>query len=382
MLFGLSTASFRLCQDGDVIGAVPDLTAFSAVSDPTDERRTQGNAMSTRKNSVSHAVGLVLTAISVSLAMPVHAQTPRNAQTPDLMKLPPALNLGATTFRDGFLPTKPSCSYFQYLRRNAWNELHDKDGNNIPGFKDFELNATGGASQLVCATPVKILGGTLGFHTLVPYGDLHSSSDPSGIVLQDNGFGVGDLFVASYLQMPPVVRDGRVVYSQRFEFTAIAPVGKFDSKKDINQSSGYWSLNPYWAGTWFPHPKLEITWRAHYLYNFETTRVPTSLIPNAGQLFKNGQAGQAAWTNFTFGYSITDKLSIGLTGYYLKQLTDDKLNGVSYSGGKEEALYMGPGAHFSFDEKNKMNVNVYFPVLDENRPSGGVQLNLVYGYFF
>jgi len=81
-------------------------------------------------------------------------------------------------------------------------------------------------------------------------------------------------------------------------------------------------------------------------------------------------------------YPITDKVSIGLTGYYLKQLTDDKLNGVSYSGGKEEALYMGPGAQFRFDKKNVMNLNVYFPVEDKNRPSGGVQLNLVYGYFF
>jgi len=328
------------------------------------------------RNTALRAFGLTIAFISISVAMSARAQTP------DLMKLPPFLNLGATTFADGFLPTKPGCSYFQYLRRNSWNKIHDKDGNKISAFKDLEINATGEASQLACATRVKILGGTLGFHTLVPAGDVHSSSDPSGIVLQDNGLGFGDIFFATYLQMPPVIRNGRPVFSQRFELTAIAPVGSFSSNKDLNLSSGYWSLNPYWAGTWFPHPKWEITWRAHYLYNFETSKIATSLIPNVGQLFKNGQAGQAAWTNFTFGYSVTDKVSIGLTGYYLKQLTDDKFNGVSYSGGKEEALYMGPGAQFRFDKKNVMNINVYFPVEDKNRPSGGVQLNLVYGYFF
>jgi len=332
--------------------------------------------MRTGNNRILTLIGLMLGVIATSVSAPLQAQTP------DLMKLPPFLNLGATTFRDGFLPTKPGCAYFQYARRNSWNQINDKDGNRIPAFKDVEINATGVASQLACATHVKILGGTLGFHTLFPAGDIDFSSDPSGLVLQDSGLGVGDLFLAAYLQMPPVIRNGRPVYSQRFELTAIAPVGTFDASKDLNLGSGYWSLNPYWAGTWFPHPKWEITWRAHYLYNYETTRIPTSLIPNAGQIFKNGQAGQAAWTNFTFGYSITDKVSVGLTGYYLKQLTDDKLNGQSYSGGKEEALYMGPGVHFDFDKKNAMNLNVYFPVVDKNRPSGGVQFNLVYGHIF
>jgi len=298
------------------------------------------------------------------------------------MKLPGIINLGATTFRDGFLPTNPGCAYFQYLRRNSWNEIHDKNGNEVSAFKDLEIDVTGAASQLACTTPVKILGGALGFHTIIPVAELHSSSDSSGIVLQDNGFGFGDIFIAAYLQMPPVMRNGRPIYSQRFDLTFISPAGKFDSDKDLNQSSGYWSINPYWAATWFPAPKWELTWRAHYLYNFETGKIPTSLIPNVRRLFESGQAGQATWVNFTLGYAITEKLSIGLTGYYLRQLTDDKLNGQTYSGGKEESLYMGPGFHYEFNAKNAMNINVYLPVEDKNRPSGGVQFNLVYGHIF
>jgi hypothetical protein len=178
------------------------------------------------------------------------------------------------------------------------------------------------------------------------------------------------------------VRNGRPIYSQRFELTFIAPAGKFDWDKDLNQGSGYWSVNPYWAATWFPYSKWELTWRAHYLYNFETSEIATSLIPTVRELFKDGQAGQAAWVNFTLGYALSERFSVGLTGYYLKQLTDDKLNGRSYIGGKEEALYMGPGFHYEFSPKNVMNINVYLPVEDKNRPSGGVQFNLVYGHVF
>jgi hypothetical protein len=330
--------------------------------------------------SVSLVVGLAFVVMLGLEADSARAQT--SARPPDLMKLPPIINLGATTFRDGFLPTNPGCAYFQYFRRNSWNEIHDKDGHDVAAFKRLDIEATAGASQLACATPIKIFAGTLGFETLVPIANLSSSSNPSGIVLQDNGFGLGDIFFATYLQMPPVMQNGRPIYSQRFELTFIAPVGKFDSDKDLNQGSGYWSVNPYWAATWFPLPKWELTWRAHYLYNFPTTNIATSLVPNVQDLFKSGQAGQAAWVNFTLGYAVTGKASIGLTGYYLRQLTDDQLNGRSYSGGKEEALYMGPGFHYEFNAKNAMNINVYLPVDDENRPSGGFQFNLVYGHIF
>jgi len=328
-------------------------------------------------------IGLLIAAFSALQATPVRAQpSQQRAQIPDLMKLPGILNLGATTFRDGFLPTNPDCAYFQYLRRNAWNKLHDKDGHVVPGFKNLEIIAPGEASQLACTTSIKVFGGSLGFHTIIPVAEVRSTSDPPGIVLQDNGLGFGDIFLAAYVQMPPVMRDGRPIYSQRFELTFISPAGKFDSTKDLNLGAGYWSINPYWAATWFPAPKWEITWRAHYLYNFETNKIATSLIPNVRQLFRDGQAGQAAWVNFTLGYALSDKFSVGLTGYYLRQLTDDKLNGQSYSGGKEEALYMGPGIHYDFNQQNAANINVYFPVEDRNRPSGGFQLNLVYGHIF
>jgi hypothetical protein len=333
------------------------------------------------KNSVLPFVTLCLAVMTTATRVSAQTQAPP-AQTPDLMKLPGIINLGATTFRDGFLPTNPGCAYFQYLRQNSWNGVRDKDGKDIAAFKNLDIDATAAASQLACSTPVKIFGGTLGFETLIPVAELHSASDPSGIMLKDNGFGLGDIFLASYLQMPPVMQNGRPIYSQRFELTFIAPAGNFSSVKDLNQSAGYWSLNPYWAATWLPDAKWEITWRAHYLYNFETNKIPTSLIPNVSELFQSGQAGQAAWVNFTIGYALTEKLSAGLTGYYLRQLTDDMLNGQSYSGGKEEALYMGPGFHYEFNPKDAMNINVYLPVEDKNRPSGGFQLNLVYGHIF
>ena len=293
-----------------------------------------------------------------------------------------ALNLGYTSFLDGFAPLNPGCIYLQYLRHNSWDEIHDKSGNNISAFKNPEIDVTTSVSQLFCNTPVKIFGGTLGFEGIIPVTDLHSSFDAPGIVLQDNGFGISDIGIAPYLQMAPMIRDGRPVFSQRFALYFLAPTGDFDSHKDINQGSGYWSVNPYWAATWLPDAKWEMSWRAYYLYNFETSKIATSFIPNVGDVFQDGQAGQAAWVNFTLSYALTDNFRLGLNGYYLKQLTDDKLNGQSYSGGKEEALYVGPGFHYQVDAKNVLNFNAYLPVEDKNRPSGGSQFNLLYIHVF
>ena len=182
--------------------------------------------------------------------------------------------------------------------------------------------------------------------------------------------------------MPAIIHDGHPIFAQRFSFYFSAPVGKFDTDKDITQGSGYWSFQPYWAATFIPAAQWELSWRLYYIYNFETSRIGTSLIPNVGSIFQNGQAGQATSVNFTASYAITKQFRFGLNGYYLKQLTDDKLNGQSYSGGKEEALYIGPGFQYNFNANNVMNFNVYLPVEDQNRFSGGEQFNLLLVHFF
>ena len=218
----------------------------------------------------------------------------------------------------------------------------------------------------------------LGFEGFVAVANIDSSFGPSGVPLQDNGFGLADIAFAPFVKFPPIISDGHPIFAHRFSLYVSAPVGNFDTDKDFNQGNGYWSLTPYWAATWFPDPQWEVTWRLYYIYNFETSRVASSLFPNFG----NGQAGQAMSLNFVISRAITSQFRIGLNGYYLKQLTDDELDGQSYSGGKEEALYIGPGFHYDFDARNALNFNAYFPLEDKNRPSGGEQFNLMFVHVF
>ena len=100
-------------------------------------------------SSPSRCLRLVLLFSFISIGSATFAR----AQTPDLMKLPGNLNLGYTSFLDGFGLQKPGCAYLQYVRNNYWNEIHDKSGHDIPVFDNPKIDETVGVSQLTLRYP-------------------------------------------------------------------------------------------------------------------------------------------------------------------------------------------------------------------------------------
>ena len=228
---------------------------------------------------------------------------------------------------------------------------------NITALTQSSANANTGVGSL------QVADGVLGLTVLEPIVNIDSHFDTPGVVLRNNGLGFGDTVFGPYFQSLPVISGGRPVFSYRLEFDTIAPTGAFDSHRDLNQGSGFWSIIPYFAFTALPTPELEISARIHYLYNFETSRAANP-PPIPGFDFVNGQAGQATWINFASSYAVAPWVSLGVNGFYLKQLTNDIVNGSSLSGTRKEELYLGPGMHFPFDGTNAniLNVNAYFPV--------------------
>ncbi len=116
-----------------------------------------------------------------------------------------------------------------YLRQTSLDAIKDARGNDVPVFDDPRIDSTLLPTQVAYVTPYTLFAGALGINTLVPLINLDATFGRNSIAtLRDNGAGVGDLTFGPYLQMLPVMRDGRPVFSQRFEVDAVAPIGEFD----------------------------------------------------------------------------------------------------------------------------------------------------------
>ena len=84
--------------------------------------------------------------------------------------------------------------------------------------------------------------------------------------------------------------------------------------------------------------------------------------------------------NFTMSYDVCPKqLRVGVNGYYLKQTTDAKFDGVDVPGLREQVFGIGPGLLYSFseDQTRLLFLNTYFESSARNRPEG-FRLNLRY----
>jgi hypothetical protein len=275
------------------------------------------------------------------------------------------INLGNTSFFDGLASRAPGCTYLQYIGHNDFKSYNGADGNKTAS---VDLNVTYFSQQLACNTDVKFLGGVLGWSAAVPIAGKTFSSDQlpySGFA--SSGAGLGDVKAGPYILFPPVMSNGRPVFAQGFEFDVIAPTGKFDEGKTFNPGNDYWSINPFWRATWLPAPQWEVSWRAHYIHNFDHT-------VNAHKLLN----GDGVWVNFTASRELFKDFYLGLNGYWLKQLNGDRTDGVERPGTRQESLYIGPGFHYTLDPKNIINLNVYLPVTDVNAYSSGTQVNLMY----
>ncbi len=327
---------------------------------------------------------------------------------------PAGINLGSTSFFDGFGRNEEGFTYLVYAQYARSRSINGDDGNPlvlgtcptcVPVFRDPKIDAYALVNQLAYVLPEKLFNDTahLGINFILPIVALDTKFLPPPPIpstqLSDNGTGFGDLTFGPLVQWRPVIAGGRPVFSHRAEVDFIVPTGKYDPRKDINQGANFWSINPYWAATVLPLPHLEVSARIHYLYNFKNYRPalgylyglqlqPQNLV---GSGLKSAQAGQAGWVNFTVSYEVLHGLHLGANGYYFLQFNLDKweyFDGSSDAGtnayndsGKASVLGIGPGLLWEIGQHDKLFANVYFPAMVHNRAESTVlNLHWVHGF--
>ena len=257
------------------------------------------------------------------LAGPSAASSPPNTISP-----PKGLNLGSTSFFDGFGRQSEGWTLIEYDRFEDLNTITGPTGAPSPYFKGTKIVVGVALTQLIYTSDWRPFGGHFAFSAALPIVDFMRSSFASNspVKLANNGTGIGDLVWGPIFQSKVYMKGGKPKFVWRAQLIVSSPTGALDKSKDINQGVGYWAVNPDVAFSYFPTPKIELSNRLNYQYNFKGSSF-SSPPPIPGYDYRNGQAGQLVYDNFAASYAISPHVNLGVDGYLLDQLTPNRTNG-------------------------------------------------------
>ncbi|MBJ3817066.1 hypothetical protein F9C28_19850 [Shimwellia pseudoproteus] len=307
-----------------------------------------------------------------------------SAVTPTVNE-PAGINNGYTSFYDGFPAAAPGgFAYLGYYRYSHGNQLKDNNGDRIQAFGSTRIDSWVANNQFLYTFNDSLFDNAwLGLDLIIPLVGFNTHFGGPASLKANNG-GIGDIFIGSYLQYKPLMNArGEPIFVHRFELGFNVPTGHYDKHRDINPGANQWAFNPTWSVTWLPVPQWSVNWRLQYLFNFKNPS-PASSQPLDwhGEKVRNTQAGQMVYLNFATAWEVVPDWHLGINGYWLRQFTDDKVNGDTLSGSREQVLAIGPGVMWNYSRQDKFTANVYTETEVRNRSRNSAIVNLLYIHAF
>lgn len=220
-------------------------------------------------------------------------------------------------------------------------------------FKDqpvrFRVDAESVTPRLLWVAPVKVLGATWAAQALLPFVNTRVRLDG----VRSERFGHADLTVSPFLLDWAATRRLDVIVG----LDVVVPVGDYRATRAANPGKNRWVLRPALAATWRPG-RWELSGELGYDVNF-----------------RNGatgeRSGNVAHVDFVAGYHPSPRLSLGLGGYFLQQVTDDRAPGgvIPHGGFRGRVAALGPTVKIDFPRVSLVG-KVHREFLARNRPEG------------
>lgn len=267
-----------------------------------------------------------------------------------------SLNLGYSSFADA-IPLAPGYGWYVVQRVTGYNTqvFTNGQGGRLNGVPSPSYNPVGTITQITyIAKSTTAFNAHVGFSTTIPTTLAFNLQTPNSLGLKANGGGFNNSSISPFLQWEPVMLHGRPFWYNRLQLDNYFPTGKYSKNDQLNPGAPHFSIEPYWSTTVLITPSWEFSSR---LYDIWSGTNPYTHI----------QAGNAILDDFATSYK-KDKLRLGISGYFLKQLVNSKGNPAENS--KEQVLGIGPGATFYFTKQSCITVNYYTESHVENRTKG------------
>jgi hypothetical protein len=238
----------------------------------------------------------------------------------------PVVNLGDTSFLDGI--AGPGVVIEEIGDGSHAGTVVDGSGSPIAGLG--AVNSISGLTHIAWLTHKTIMSGSYG--TEVVAAAAHVNVGSSG-----QAGGLGALTVSPFILQWSEQKIGHVPIDQRVVLDFDLPVGAYSRSSAVSTGANTFTVHPYYAITAFPTKHVETSWRVHYLWNSMNDSPPYATGA------QSIQAGQAIHFNATAAYNVGKHLWIGPNAYYLRQITDGRVNGGPLQNSPEQVGAIGPG---------------------------------------
>lgn len=226
-------------------------------------------------------------------------------------------------------------------------------GGEVP---DVEIESTAVIPRIDYLSPLRVAGGRLGIYVARPW----LKQEVAAFGLSDSRESMGDTTIS-----PIILWDmGRnLTLAAAVEITV--PTGEYDADRLANTSNNFYTYKPLFSFTWLPTDNTELSMKTTYSFNRENKDT-------------DYRSGQIFHFDYSASYRLTDNVTLGLNGYYLKQTTDDKQYGrtVQFAGQdvddgvRGEVFAIGPALHVTFLEYASAEIRWAKEFDVENRPEG------------
>lgn len=266
----------------------------------------------------------------------------------------PPVNLGSTSFIDG--KGGPGTLVEESIISYSSNTMTDNQGKDIS--QDSNIENFSAATLIAHITKTKIWGGYYGFEMLIPSAKLSVE-----VFNKNQESGMGDISISPLILQWVDKQLFNLPFNHRLNLSFIVPSGRYDKHKSLNIGGNALSFNPHYAFTLNLTKKSELSVRAHYLWNGKNN------APYSPLSLRHTQAGQAFHINIAGSYQLRNRLRVGLSSYYLKQLNQHEANGVPLPNSLEEVFAIGPGLRYQ-STLLTLHANAYFESSAKNRSKG------------
>jgi hypothetical protein len=250
---------------------------------------------------------------------------------------------GAEDFMAGAVPP-PGVYFLNYFEYYSANKFKIKGAGDMP---NFNLKLTADVLRLLYVTKQQIFGGFWGMHIFVPFMNV----DVTLPVGSQSKFAVGDIIIDPFILS---------WHTKNWHFVTgldiFIPTGQYDKNRLANVGRNYWTFEPIVGITYLSDSGFEVS--SKFMYDFNT---------------KNNDSDYASGQEFHFDYTVGYKIkdwSLGIGGYYYKQITNDKQYGQTVGDGfKGQVFAIGPQVKFDY-KKMSLILKYQWETAVENRPQG------------